>query len=59
MANVRINQVDSSLTVAEVDSLLTPEVLDALVVALKQRMYEEQRAQQQDRQERQLSEGAS
>lgn len=59
MADVRINNVDSQLTVADINTLMTPQVMDTLVRAIRQRLQEEQRMQQDDAKDRRLVEGAS
>ncbi len=59
MADVRINSVDSQLTVADINTLMTPQVMDMLVRAVQQRLQEEQRMQQDDDKDRRLIEGAS
>ena len=59
MADVRINEVESQISVADIDALLTPEVLDRLVRAVQQRLNEENRMQRDDDEERRLVEGAS
>ena len=59
MADVRINSVDSQLTVADINTLMTPQVMDMLVRAVRQRLQEEQRMQQDDDKDRRLIEGAS
>ena len=59
MADVRINSVDSQLTVADISTLMTPEVMDMLVRAVQQRLQQEQRQQQDDAKDRRLNEGAS
>lgn len=59
MADVRINSVDSQLTVADINTLMTPQVMDMLVRAVRQRLQEEQRMQQEDDKDRRLIEGAS
>ena len=59
MADVRINEVESQISVADIDALLTPEVLDRLVRAVQQRLNEENRMQRDDDEDRRLVEGAS
>lgn len=59
MADVRINEVESQISVADIDALLTPEVLDRLVRAVQQRLNEENRMQRDADEDRRLVEGAS
>ena len=59
MSDVRINSIESQLTVADVDSLMTPQVMDMLVNAVRLRLMEEQRKQEDDDKDRRLVEGAS
>ncbi len=41
MADVRINSVDTQITVADAEALLTPEVVDRLVRIIRQRLQVE------------------
>lgn len=59
MADVRINNVESQLTVADINTLMTPQVMDMLVTAVRERLQQEQRMQQDDDNDRRLVEGAS
>ena len=52
MADVRINTVQSQITVADGEALLTPELLHMLVKAVRQQLQadsQRQRAQDNDR----------
>lgn len=59
MADVRINEVQSQISVADIDALLTPQVVDMLVKAVRQRLNEEDRMQQDANDDRRLVEGAA
>lgn len=59
MAEVRINSVETQISIADTDLLLTPEVLDKIAAALQQRLLMEQAQRDNDDDERQLTEGAS
>lgn len=58
MVDVRINQVDSQIDVADIDGLLTPEVMNMIVRAVTQKIEEDQRVQKASDDDRRLSEGA-
>lgn len=59
MADVRINEIESQISVADVDALLTPEVIDMVVNAVRQKLSEENRVQQDADEDRRLTEGVS
>jgi len=59
VADVRINEVQSQISVADIDALLTPQVVDMLVKAVRQRLNEEDRMQQDANDDRRLVEGAA
>ena len=59
MADVRINSVETQISVADTDLLLTPEMLDKIARALREKMIMEQTQQNSGDDDRQLREGAS
>ncbi len=59
MADVRINNVESQISVADIDALMTPEVMNMLVNAVRQRLSEDNQMQQDADDDRRLVEGAS
>jgi len=59
VADVRINEIESQISVADVDALLTPEVIDMVVNAVRQKLSEENRVQQDADEDRRLTEGVS
>ncbi len=58
MADVRINEVESQITVVDIDGLLTPEVMNRLVMAVSQRLQEDDRMRQEADEDRRMVEGA-
>jgi hypothetical protein len=59
MADVRINQVDTDIRVADIDALMSPHVMERLVQAVKMRLQQEQSSQKSADDDRRLVEGAS
>ncbi len=59
MADVRINEIDSQVTITDADSLLTPEIMNRLVTAVSQRLEEKERMSKIADDDRRLVEGAS
>jgi hypothetical protein len=56
MADVRINTVQSQITVADGEALLTPELLDMLVKAVRQQLQADNLRQREQDSDRKLSE---
>lgn len=59
MADVRINTVESQITIADGEALLTPEVVEMLVRVIRQRMQSDGQRQRDSDDDRKLTEGAS
>lgn len=59
MADIRINQVDTDIGVADIDALLSPQVMERLVQAVKMRIQQDQNMQKIADDDRRLVEGAS
>ena len=59
MADVRINQVDTDIRVADIEALMSPQVMEHLVQAVKMRLQQEQTMQKAADDDRRLVEGAS
>lgn len=56
---VRINEVQSDIQVADMEALMTPEFMEKLVLAVQMRIQQTQSQQQQADDDRKLTEGAS
>lgn len=54
MAEVHINEVNSRITLAEADTLLTPEVLARITRAVKEQLKDDQWREQQREEEREI-----
>lgn len=59
MADVRINSVESQITIADGEALLTPEVVEMLVKIIRQRLHSDGQRQRESDDDRKLVEGAS
>lgn len=59
MADVRINSVESQITIADGEALLTPEVVEMLVKIIRQRLQSDNQRQRESNDDRKLVEGAS
>ena len=59
MADVRINNVETQINVTDMEALLSPEVMEMLVRAVRQKLNEESRMQQDADGDRRLVEAAS
>lgn len=59
MADVRINQVDTDIRVADIEALMSPQIMEQLVRAVKMRLEQEQKMQKVADEDRRLVEGAS
>ncbi|MFT4653171.1 MAG: hypothetical protein ACI82S_000814 [Patiriisocius sp.] len=59
MADIRINQVETNIDIADIDALLSPQVMERLVQAVKMRLQQEQNMQKLADDDRRLVEGAS
>lgn len=55
MVDVRINSVDTHITVADAEALLTPEVVDRLVKIIRQRMQTEGQREREADDDRKLA----
>ena len=55
MVDVRINSVDTQITVADADALLTPEVVDRLVKIIRQRLQGEAQRERDAESDRSLA----
>ena len=59
MADVRINNVETRINVTDMEALLSPEVMEMLVRAVRQKLDEEKRLQRDAESDRRLIEAAS
>jgi hypothetical protein len=59
VADIRINQVETNIDIADIDALLSPQVMERLVQAVKMRLQQEQNMQKLADDDRRLVEGAS
>lgn len=59
MADVRINSVETRIDVTDLEALMSPEVIEMLVRAVRQRLDEESRMQRDAESDRRLVEAAS
>lgn len=59
MADVRINNVETRIDVTDLETLMSPEVIEMLVRAVRQRLDEESRMQRDAESDRRLVEAAS
>lgn len=59
MAEVRIQSVESQITLTDSDALLTPELINRITRLVSQRLSTETRLQRELDQERKLSDGAA
>jgi hypothetical protein len=58
MADVRINEVTTDVTVSDASSLLSPELLDRLTAAVLARLADQQRAAAEADREQRIGEGS-
>jgi hypothetical protein len=58
MADVRINEVTTDVTVSDASSLLSPELLDRLTAAVLARLADQQRAAAESDREQRIGEGS-
>lgn len=58
MADVRINEVTTDVTVTDASSLLSPELLDRLTAAVLARLADRQRATAEADREQRIGEGS-
>jgi len=59
MADVRINSVESDITVVDSEVLLTPALVDRLMMLLKQRMRDDAQREREAEADRRLHENES
>lgn len=59
MAQVKINQVEANISVADAQALLTPELLAIITQAVASKMQQDQQLAKLAEQDRSINQGAS